>query len=131
MSMSDPIADMLTRLRNGILARQDDVELPASKVKAAIAEALKREGYVSDCQKIDKGPQGTLRITLKYKGTVNVIDGIKRVSKPSRRVYVPHDQIPRVMSGLGISILSTNKGVMSNREAKAQKVGGEVLCAVW
>lgn len=131
MSMSDPIADMLTRLRNGLMARQDEVEMPASKLKTAIAQVLEREGYVNGYEKVEDQKQGILRIRLKYKGNTPVIEGIQRVSKPSRRVYVPHNDIPLVMSGLGISVLSTNKGLMSDREARDNKLGGEIICSVW
>ena len=131
MSMSDPIADMITRLRNALLARHDEVELPLSKIKAAIAEVLKSEGYVDGFSIKNEGPQGTLTVQLKYKKNQAVIQGIKRVSKPSLRVYVAHDEIPKVLSGLGINILSTNKGVMSDRVAREKKLGGELLCAVW
>ena len=131
MSMSDPIADMITRVRNALMARHDEVELPLSKMKASIAKVLESEGYVSGFSIKEEGPQGTLTVQLKYKNSQPVIQGIKRVSKPSLRVYVGHDEIPKVLSGLGINILSTNKGVMSDRVAREQKVGGELLCAVW
>ena len=131
MSMSDPIADMLTRVRNALLAGHDTVDIPASNMKLAIAQVLAEEGYVNSVQKIDQGPQGTLRITLKYQGTTQVIEGIERVSKPSRRVYVGHGDIPKVLGGLGINIMSTPKGVISERAAREQKVGGEIICAVW
>ena len=131
MSMSDPIADMLTRVRNALMAGLDQVDVPLSNMKAAIAEVLKDEGYVTGVQKIDQGPQGTLRIILKYQGTSPVIEGIKRISKPSRRVYVGHDDIPKVLGGLGINILSTPKGVISERRARKDRVGGEIICAVW
>ena len=131
MSMSDPIADMLTRLRNGIMARHNQVEMPGSRLKQAIAQVLKQEGYIRDYQVVEQRPQNLLRIELKYQGGRNAIDGIQRVSKPSRRVYVGYDQIPKVLSGLGINILSTPRGVMSDREARRRKVGGEILCSVW
>ncbi len=131
MSMQDPIADMLTRLRNGIMARQTEVALPASNLKVAIAEVLKQEGYILDWQRQDDDMQGVLNIRLKYKKNRSVIEGIKRISKPSRRVYVGFDEIPKVLSGLGVNILSTPKGVMSDRQARAQRVGGEIICAVW
>ncbi len=131
MSMSDPIADLLTRVRNGLMARQEEVEIPASKMKEAIAKVLQDEGYILGYEVRPDNKQGVLRIKLKYKGTKPVIEGIQRVSKPSRRVYVPHDEIPKVMSGLGIAILSTNQGVMSDRKARAKRVGGEVICSVW
>jgi len=131
MSMSDPIADMLTRLRNGIMARHNQVEMPGSRLKQAIAQVLKQEGYIRDFQVVEQKPQNLLRIELKYQGNRNAIDGIQRVSKPSRRVYVGYDDIPKVLSGLGINILSTPRGVMSDREARRRKVGGEILCSVW
>ncbi len=129
--LTDPIADMLTRLRNAILARQEELEMPLSQLKAAVAEVLKLEGYVEDCQTKPGEPQGVLHLKLRYKGNQAAIKGLQRVSKPSRRVYVAHDQIPKVMSGLGISILSTPRGVLSDRQARQQKVGGEILCTVW
>ncbi len=131
MSMSDPIADMLTRLRNAIMARHNQVEMPGSRLKQAIAQVLKQEGYIRDYQVVEQRPQNLLRIELKYRGNRNAIDGIQRVSKPSRRVYVGYDDIPKVLSGLGINILSTPRGVMSDREARRRKVGGEIICSVW
>jgi small subunit ribosomal protein S8 len=131
MTMSDPIADMLTRVRNGMMARQSEVEMPASKLKANVAAVLQSEGYINGYEVTPDDKQGVLRIQLKYKANKAVIEGLKRVSKPSRRVYVAHDAIPKVLSGLGVNILSTPKGVMSDKEARQQKVGGEILCAVW
>lgn len=131
MSMSDPIADMLTRLRNGLMARHDEVELPSSKMKQAIAKVMVEEGYLESFQVIEDKKQNILRIQLKYRANTPVIEGLKRISKPSRRVYVGHDQIPRVLSGLGVNVMSTPRGVMSDRAAREQKLGGEVLCAVW
>jgi small subunit ribosomal protein S8 len=131
--MTDPIADMLTRIRNAALARHDRTEMPGSRMKQAVAEILKNEGYISDVRPSD-GDEGAQKLTivLKYgRDRQSAIDGVKRVSRPGRRVYVRHDQIPRVFSGLGISILSTSRGVMSDREARQQKVGGELLCEVW
>jgi small subunit ribosomal protein S8 len=131
--MTDPIADMLSRIRNAALARHDRTEMPASRIKQAVAEILKNEGYIADVRPSD-GDEGAKKLTivLKYgRDRVSVIDGVKRVSRPGQRVYVRHDQIPRVFSGLGISILSTSRGVMSDREARHQKVGGELLCEVW
>ena len=133
--MTDPIADMLTRIRNAALARHDRTEMPASKLKAAIAEILKSEGYISDCRPSEEDGQTAqkkLTIVLKYgQGRQSAIDGIRRVSRPGRRVYVRHDRIPKVYSGLGISILSTSHGLMSDREARKHKLGGELLCEVW
>jgi len=130
--MTDPIADMLTRIRNASLARHDRTEVPASRMKHAVAEILKNEGYISDVRPTEgEGPK-RLTIVLKYgRDRQSVIDGVKRVSRPGRRVYVRHDQIPRVFSGLGISILSTSRGLMCDREARQAKVGGELLCEVW
>lgn len=130
--MTDPIADMLSRIRNAALARHDRTEVPASRMKQAVAQILKNEGYIADVRPSEgEGPQ-RLTIVLKYgRDRQSAIDGVKRVSRPGRRVYVRHDQIPRVYSGLGISILSTSRGVMSDREARQQKVGGELLCEVW
>jgi small subunit ribosomal protein S8 len=131
MSLSDPIADMLIRINNSLMARHAEVEMPASKVKAAMAKVLVEEGYIIGFEQTPDNKQGRLRLKLKYSGNQPVIDGLKRVSKPSRRVYVPHDQIPKVMSGLGINILSTNRGIMSDRSARRLKLGGEILCAIW
>src|SRR6186713_2793301 len=131
--MTDPIADLLSRIRNASLARHDRTELPASRLKHAVAEILKSEGFIADVRQAenDKGPK-KLTIVLKYgRDRTSAIDGIRRVSRPGRRVYVRHDRIPRVFSGLGISILSTSRGLMSDREARKQKVGGELICEVW
>ena len=134
MNMSDPIADMLTRIRNGVAARHEYVNIPASKLKLAIAEVLKSEGFVRDYEVLegDRGPQKNLRVELSYTGKKEpVLSGIQRVSKPGLRVYVEKREIPRVYGGLGIAILSTPKGVMTGREARRQQVGGEILCYVW
>ncbi|RJX34442.1 MAG: 30S ribosomal protein S8 [Desulfarculus sp.] len=131
MSMQDPMADMLTRLRNALLARHDQVDIPSSALKVAVAKVLKNEGYITDLEVTPDDKQGVLRLKLKYVAGQAVIEGIKRVSKPSRRVYVGHQDIPKVRSGLGISILSTPQGVLSDTTARKQKVGGEVLCTVW
>jgi small subunit ribosomal protein S8 len=132
MSMTDPIADMLTRIRNSLMARQDRVDIPSSKLKVNVARILKDEGFIKNFKVIKDNKQGVLRVFLKY-GDDNtpVIKGLKRVSKPSRRVYVPSDGIPPVLSGLGVGIVSTSKGVMTDREARKQNVGGEMMCAVW
>lgn len=128
--MTDPVSDMLTRIRNAALARHERTLVPASKLKRNIAEILKNEGYIADVRA--EGDDRTLTIVLKYgRDRTSVIDGIRRISRPGRRVYVSHDRIPRVLSGLGISILSTSRGVMSDREARRQKLGGELLCEVW
>lgn len=130
--MTDPIADMLTRIRNAALARHDRTEVPASRLKAAVAEILKLEGFIADVRPSEGDGPKRLTIVLKYgRDRQSAIDGVRRVSRPGRRVYVPHDRIPRVFSGLGISILSTSRGLMSDREARRQKVGGELLCEVW
>jgi small subunit ribosomal protein S8 len=131
--MTDPIADMLTRIRNASLARHDRTEMPASRVKAALAEILKLEGFIADARPSEgEGGPKKLTIVLKYgRDRTSAIDGVRRVSRPGRRVYVRHDRIPRVFSGLGISILSTSRGLMSDREARRQKIGGELLCEVW
>jgi small subunit ribosomal protein S8 len=131
MSLSDPIADMLTRMRNAISARMGEVEIPLSKTKAALAKVMLGEGYIEEFSLVEDSVPGILRIKLKYSGSRPVIEGLQRVSKPSRRVYVVHDQIPKVMSGLGINILSTSRGIMSERDARRQKVGGEIICAIW
>lgn len=130
--MTDPIADMLTRIRNAALARHDRTQIPASKLKLAVAKILKEEGYIADVQSSGEGAEKSLTIVLKYgRDRQSAIDGVKRVSRPGRRVYVRHDRIPRVLSGLGISILSTSRGVVSDREARRQKLGGELVCEVW
>ncbi|KIX15967.1 30S ribosomal protein S8 [Dethiosulfatarculus sandiegensis] len=131
MAMSDPIADMLTRVRNAFRARHEEVDVPASGLKVNIAKALETEGYITGYEVLPGQKQDTLRIRLKYQKDKSVIEGIERVSKPSRRVYVSHKDIPQVLSGLGVNILSTPKGVMSDRLARQNKVGGEILCAVW
>ena len=131
--MTDPIADMLSRIRNAALARHDRTEMPASRLKAAVAEILKSEGFIADVRRNEaEGASDKLTIVLKYgRDRQSAIDGIRRVSRPGRRVYVRHDRIPRVLSGLGISILSTSRGLMSDREARRLKVGGELLCEEW
>jgi small subunit ribosomal protein S8 len=131
--MTDPIADLISRIRNASLARHDRTEIPASKLKAAVAEILKSEGFIADVRAAEGDHiNKKLTIVLKYgRDRTAAIDGIRRVSRPGRRVYVRHDRIPRVFSGLGISILSTSRGLMSDREARRQKVGGELLCEVW
>jgi small subunit ribosomal protein S8 len=129
--MTDPIADMLTRIRNAALARHDRTEVPASKMKKAVAIILKSEGYIADVKESD-GSTDKLTIVLKYgRDRASAIDGVRRVSRPGRRVYVKHDRIPRVLSGLGICILSTSHGLMSDRDARKHKLGGELICEVW
>jgi len=130
--MTDPISDMLARIRNGALARHDRVEMPHSNLKKHIAEVLKAEGYVDDVRESEGDGKKTLTLVLRYgRGKDSAIDGLRRVSAPGRRVYVRYDRIPRVRSGMGISILSTSRGVMTDRQAREQKVGGELLCEVW
>lgn len=132
MVTSDPIADMLTRIRNANLVGHEKVEIPGSNIKRSIAEILKREGYVRDAEFINDDKQGVIRLFLKYgKSQERVITGLKRISKPGLRVHVNHDSIPRVLGGLGVAILSTSKGIMTDREARGQHVGGEVLCYIW
>ncbi|MCS6901401.1 MAG: 30S ribosomal protein S8 [Myxococcales bacterium] len=132
--MTDPIADMLTRIRNASLARHEKASMPSSKLKRSIAEILKAEGYIADVREAPTENKAgkELTIVLKYgRDRQGVIDGIRRVSRPGRRVYVRHDRIPMVLSGLGISILSTSLGVMSDKDARRKKIGGELLCEVW
>ena len=132
MTMTDPIADMLTRIRNGLMAKLERVDIPSSKLKVNVARILKEEGFIRNYKVYKDNKQGILRVFLKYnEDNAPVIKGLKRVSKPSRRVYVGSDEIPPVLSGLGVGILSTSKGIMSDREARRQGVGGEMMCAVW
>ena len=132
MQITDPIADMLARIRNAGSARHETVDVPASKMKKAIAEILLEEGYIRSFQLIDDGTQGIIRITLKYlPGKEKAIQGLKRVSKPGLRVYAGADELPRVLRGLGIAIISTSKGIMTDKKARAAHVGGEVLAFVW
>jgi small subunit ribosomal protein S8 len=129
--MTDPVSDMLTRIRNAAMARHERTQIPASQLKKHIAEILKSEGFIADVRDSEEDPRN-LTIVLKYgRDRSSAIDGIKRVSRPGRRVYVRHDHIPRVLSGMGVAILSTSRGVMSDKEARRQKVGGELLCEVW
>ena len=133
MTHSDPIADMLTRIRNANTAKHDTVDVPSSKMKLAIAEILLKEGFIKSYEVIEEGNFKTIRITLKYGADKNqrIITGIKRISKPGLRVYAGAEDMPKVLGGLGIAIVSTNKGVMTDKEARALNVGGEVLCFVW
>lgn len=129
---SDPISDMLTRIRNAVLARHDSVEVPASRVKQEIARILHEEGYVDGWERREGSPQASLRIELRrLPGRRDALTGLDRVSRPGTRVYVPHDRIPRTQGGLGITILSTSRGVMTGDQARRMRVGGEVLCRVW
>ena len=130
MSMSDPIADMLVRIRNAQMVGHTEVAMPASQLKASIAKVLKDEGYIEDFATRENGPKKELRIALKYYAGRPVIERLERVSKPGLRVYKGRDDIPRVMNGLGVAILSTSRGVMTDRKARADGVGGEVLCIV-
>ena len=132
MQITDPVADMLTRIRNANSAKHDTVDVPASNLKKAIAQILLDEGYIKSFQVIEDGTQGVIRITLKYlPGKVKAITGLKRVSKPGLRVYAGADELPRVLRGLGIAIISTSRGVMTDKAARAAHVGGEVLAFVW
>lgn len=132
MSMTDPIADLLTRIRNALSARHDRVDVPSSRQKVAIVKILKEEGFIKNFKVIKDNRQGILRIFLKYNDQSQpVIKGIERVSRPSRRVYVGTDSIPPVLSGLGLGIISTSRGVLTDKEARRQNVGGEMVCAVW
>jgi len=133
MTMSDPIADMLTRIRNANTAKHDTVDVPSSKMKLAIADILVKEGYIASYEIVDDGAFKNIHMTLKYGADKNekIITGIKRISKPGLRVYAGKDEVPRVLGGLGIAILSTNQGVITDKEARKLQVGGEVLAFVW
>ena len=133
MTMSDPIADMLTRIRNANTAKHDTVDVPASKMKIAIADILLNEGYITKYDIVEDGNFKTIRITLKYGADKNekVISGLKRISKPGLRVYANSEELPRVLGGLGTAIISTNQGVITDKEARKEQVGGEVLAFVW
>ena len=132
MMITDPIADMLTRIRNGLIARKDEVLVPASKIKVAIANILVEEGFVKSAEIIEGGVQNNIKVVLKYgpKGE-KVITGIKRVSKPGLRIYANAEELPRVLNGLGIAIISTSKGIMTDNVARANHIGGEVLAYIW
>jgi small subunit ribosomal protein S8 len=132
MVMSDPIADMLTRIRNANTVRHETVEIPASKIKREIAEILKQEGFVRDAEYVEDNKQGIIRLFLKYgQSNERVITGLKRISKPGLRVYAKSTELPRVLGGLGIAIISTSKGLMTDKAARQSKSGGEVVCYVW
>lgn len=132
MVMSDPIADMLTRIRNANVVRHETVEIPASKLKKAIAEILKKEGFIRDAEYVEDNKQGIIRIFLKYgPNNERVITGLKRISKPGLRVYAKSQEVPKVLGGLGIAILSTSQGIMTDKEARQSKSGGEVICYIW
>lgn len=129
--MNDPISDMLTRIRNANDARHDTVDVPYSKVKKAIADILVAEGFVASADTLGEGTHKTIRITLKYEGKTKVLQGLKRISKPGLRIYANVEELPRVLNGLGISIISTSKGIMTDKEARKQNVAGEVLAYIW
>ncbi len=132
MTMTDPIADMLTRIRNANTVGHKTVEIPGSNIKKAMAEILKQEGYIRDFEVIEDGKQGIIRAFLKYGANdEKVITGLRRISKPGLRVYANKDEIPRVLGGLGIAIISTSQGLVTDKEARRNKIGGEVLCYVW
>jgi small subunit ribosomal protein S8 len=131
MHITDPIADMLTRIRNAGSAKHPTVDVPASKMKKAIAEILLEEGYIKNFQLVADATQGVIKITLKYNGTERAIAGLRRVSKPGLRVYAGADELPKVLRGLGIAIISTSRGIMTDKKARALNVGGEVLAFVW
>jgi len=132
MTMTDPIADMLTRIRNANTVAHETVEIPQSKMKLAIVEILKAEGFITDFEVIDDNKQGTIKVTMKYGAhKEKVITGIKKISKPGMKVYAKAEDVPKVLGGLGIAILSTSKGIVSDKEARKLGVGGEVICYVW
>jgi small subunit ribosomal protein S8 len=132
MTMTDPVADMLTRIRNANMVRHEKLEVPASNLKKEIAEILKREGFVRDVEYVEDNKQGIIRIFLKYgKENERVITGLKRISKPGLRVYAKTNEVPKVLNGLGIALVSTSQGVLTDKEARAKKVGGEILAYIW
>ncbi len=132
MTMTDPIADMLTRIRNANMVRHEKLEVPASNMKKEIAEILKREGFVRDVEYVEDSKQGIIRIFLKYgQNNERVITGLKRISKPGLRVYAKTDEVPRVLNGLGIALVSTSHGLLTDKEARAKQIGGEIVAYVW
>ena len=131
MNTTDPIADMLTRIRNANTQRHETVDVPSSKLKKSIAEILLEEGYIKSFEEIEDNAQGIIRITLKYVNKQKVITGLKRISKPGLRVYATKDELPKVLGGLGIALISTSKGIMTDRNARKEGIGGEVLAFVW
>ena len=131
MVVTDPIADMLTRIRNALTAKHSDVKIPTSKVKSAIADILLEEGYIDAVEKVEDGVNSYMNITLKYGAGKSVINGLKRVSKPGLRVYANCEELPKVLNGLGIAIISTSKGIMTDKQARTANVGGEVMAYVW
>jgi small subunit ribosomal protein S8 len=131
MSLNDPISNLLTIIRNGIRVNMQTVDIPASKMAGRILEIFKGDGYIEDFRLMKDGTQGTYKVYLKYKNKISSIIGLKRVSKPGLRVYTQNDKVPRVLNGLGTAVISSSKGVVSDREARKMKVGGEVLCYIW
>jgi small subunit ribosomal protein S8 len=132
MTMTDPVADMLTRIRNANIAYKEEISMPSSNLKAAIADILKREGYIRDYLVEPTKPQATLKLALKYsRNRERSISGLRRISKPGLRVYAKHDEVPRVLGGLGVAVISTSSGLMTDREARRRGVGGEILAYVW
>ena len=131
MNITDPIADMLTRIRNANAQRHDTVDVPSSKLKKAIAQILLDEGYIKSFEEIEDNSQGTIRITLKYVNKQKVISGLKRISKPGLRVYASKEELPKVLDGLGIALISTSKGIMTDKKAREEGIGGEVLAYIW
>jgi small subunit ribosomal protein S8 len=132
MMVTDPIADFLTRIRNAILAKHETTDIPVSRLKWRLAGILKEEGYIADATLLQEGPHKVIRIVLKYEpGEISALQGLKRISKPGRRIYVSVDRLPRVLNGLGVAVISTSRGMMSDRECRRQNVGGEVLCHLW
>ena len=131
MNITDPIADMLTRIRNANTQRHETVDIPSSKLKKSIAQILLDEGYIKSFEEIEDNAQGIIRITLKYVNKQKVISGLKRISKPGLRVYANKDELPKVIGGLGIALISTSKGIMTDKEARKEGIGGEVLAFVW
>lgn len=132
MTMTDPIADFLTRIRNANMVYRETVEIPASKAKIAMTEILKTEGFIRDFDQVEDGKQGVIRIYLKYgPNREKVITGLKRISKPGLRVYARKDEVPRVLNGLGIAMISTSKGIMTDKKARQEGIGGEVVCYIW
>jgi small subunit ribosomal protein S8 len=129
--MTDPIADFLTRIRNAASARHKVVDVPASKMKASLAEILKTQGFISDVQRVEEGPQGSLRLTLRYINGQPSLFGLRRVSRPGLRRYAGAAELPRVKNGLGVAIISTSQGLMTDKEARRRNIGGEVLCYIW
>ncbi len=131
MSLNDPISNLLTSIRNGFMVSKETVDIPASKMAGRILEIFKEDGYIEDLRLMKDNVQGTYKVYLKYDSTQPIIRGLKRISKPGLRVYTQRDQIPRVLNGLGTAVISTSKGVITDREARKLKVGGEILCYIW